>query len=198
MADHTTTAPLSSSARTALLAYLGISALVYVLMMLLGLLMRMGQAAWLGIPPNLFYQVMTAHGAGMVGISGLAASAVIWYFLRRYVSLTVGILWANLGFFLLGVVLILGGIFLGGFGADGPSCSRCPQTSSAAGARRAPPVTCSDSCPSAWASCCCTWISRERSSPGTVRSAAAWVGRSCSAAVRRHRRRPRWSPRAWF
>ena len=116
MADQSTNAPLSSSARTGLLAYLGISALVYVLMMLLGLLMRMGQAAWLGIPPNLFYQVMTAHGAGMVGISGLAASAVIWYFLQRYVSLTVGILWANLGFFLLGVVLILGGIFLGGFG----------------------------------------------------------------------------------
>ena len=116
MANHTTTAPLSTSARTGLLAYLGISALVYVLMMLLGLIMRMGQASWLGMPPNLFYQVMTAHGAGMVGISGLAASAVIWYFLRRYVSLTEGILWANLGFFLLGVVLILGGIFLGGYG----------------------------------------------------------------------------------
>ena len=51
-----------------------------------------------------------------MGISGLAASAVIWYFLRRQVDLTVGILWANLAFFLLGVVLILGGIFLGGYG----------------------------------------------------------------------------------
>ena len=59
---------------------------------------------------------MTAHGAGMVGISGLAASAVLWYFLRRHVNLTTGILWANLVFFLLGVVLILGGIFLGGYG----------------------------------------------------------------------------------
>ena len=115
MAEHTNTAPLSTSARAGILAYLGISALVFVLMMVLGLIMRLSQATWLGMTPNLFYQVMTAHGAGMVGISGLAASGVIWYFLRRYVSLTEGILWANLAFFLLGVVLILGGIFLGGY-----------------------------------------------------------------------------------
>ena len=109
--------PLSPSARYALTTYLGISALVYVLMMLLGIIMRTGQAQWLNLPPNLFYQVMTAHGAGMVGISGLAASAIMWYFLRRHVNLNAGILWANLGLFLIGVVLILGGIFLGGFGA---------------------------------------------------------------------------------
>ncbi len=114
MNDNTT--PLSTSARLALISYLSISALVYVLMMLLGFVMRIAQAQWLEITPQLFYQVMTAHGAGMVGISGLAASAVMWYFLRRHVELTVNILWANLFFFLLGVVLILGGIFLGGFG----------------------------------------------------------------------------------
>ena len=110
-------APLHPSARIALIAYLGISALVYVLMMLLGFVMRIAQAQWLEITPNLFYQIMTAHGAGMVGISGLAASAVMWYFLRRHVNLTVNILWANLFLFLVGVVLILGGIFIGGFGA---------------------------------------------------------------------------------
>ena len=109
------TAPLTGSARAGVLTYLAISALVYVAMMLLGLLMRLTQATWLGVPPNLFYQVMTAHGAGMVGISGLAGAGVIWYFLRRYVDLTPGILWANLAFFLLGVMLILGGIFLGGY-----------------------------------------------------------------------------------
>ena len=116
MANESSIAPLDKSARYAILAYLGISALVFVLMMLLGLLMRMGQAQWLDMPPHIFYQVMTAHGAGMVGISGLAASAVLWYFLRRHVNLTTGILWANLVLFLLGVVLILGGIFLGGYG----------------------------------------------------------------------------------
>ena len=106
---------MTRSARVGVLTYLGISAFVYVLMMTLGLAMRATQATWLGIPPNYFYQIMTAHGAGMVGISGLAGAGVIWYFLRRCVSLTTGILWANLIFFLSGVVLILGGIFLGGY-----------------------------------------------------------------------------------
>lgn len=108
--------PLSPAARTGILTYLGISAAVFLLMMMIGLLMRASQAEWIQLPANFFYQVMTAHGAGMVGISGLAASAVLWYFLRRYVDLSVTILWANLAFFLTGVVLILGGIFLGGFG----------------------------------------------------------------------------------
>ncbi|MBL6707892.1 MAG: cbb3-type cytochrome c oxidase subunit I [Pseudomonadales bacterium] len=110
-----TPSPLTGSARAGILTYMGISALVYVLMMSLGLVMRLTQATWLDLPPNLFYEVMTAHGAGMVGISGLAGSGVIWYFLRRYVDLSTGILWANLTFFLTGVVLILGGIFLGGY-----------------------------------------------------------------------------------
>ena len=116
MSAEAAISPLGKSARCAIFAYLGVSAVVFVLMMLLGLLMRLTHAQWLGLSPHIFYQVMTAHGAGMVGISGLAASAVLWYFLRRYVSLTTGILWANLGFFLLGVVLILGGIFSGGYG----------------------------------------------------------------------------------
>ena len=106
---------MTKPARVGVLTYLGISALVYVLMMTLGLAMRATQATWLGIAPNYFYQIMTAHGAGMVGISGLAGAGVIWYFLRRYVELTTGVLWANLAFFLSGVVLILAGIFLGGY-----------------------------------------------------------------------------------
>ncbi len=108
--------PLPGSARAGILTYLSISAIVYLLMMLVGLTMRLAQAGWIGVPPDFFYQLMTAHGAGMVGISGLAASAVLWYFLRRYVDLTVAVLWINLGLFLTGVVCVLGGIFIGGFG----------------------------------------------------------------------------------
>jgi cytochrome c oxidase subunit 1 len=61
--------------------------------------------------------LLTAHGIGMVAISGLGGAAVMWYFLARYVSLSRGILLANLACFLLGVVLVLGAIFLGGFAA---------------------------------------------------------------------------------
>jgi len=65
----------------------------------------------------------------MVGTSGLAASGVIWYFLRRYVDLSVGILWTNLAFFLLGVVLILGGIFLGNYAGGWTFLFPLPGTS---------------------------------------------------------------------
>ena len=115
MAQTNTVAPMPGSSQRAILVYLGLSSLVFALLMVLGLVMRLTQAAWLSVPADSFYQIMTAHGAGMVGISGLAASAVLWYFLRRYVDLTVAMLWANLVLFLAGVALIFGGIFLGGY-----------------------------------------------------------------------------------
>ena len=68
--------------------YLGTSAAVVVLMMVVGLLMRAAQADWLEIPPHIFYQLMTAHGAGMVGIAGLAGAGIMWHFLSRYVQLS--------------------------------------------------------------------------------------------------------------
>jgi len=107
--------PLSKSSRLAILTYLGASAAVFLLMMIVGLVMRASQAELIGVPPQFFYQLMTAHGGGMVVTSGLASSAVLWYFLRRYTSLYAPILWINLGLFLIGVGLILGSIFLGGF-----------------------------------------------------------------------------------
>jgi len=67
------------------------------------------------MPPAFFYKLMTAHGGGMIVTSGLASSAVLWYFLRRYTKLYTPVLWINLGFFLAGVVLVLGSIFVGNF-----------------------------------------------------------------------------------
>jgi len=92
--------------------YLAITALVLALLMVFGLLMRASQAGVITLPPALFYQLLTAHGIGMVAISGLGGAGVMWYFLSRYVSLTPGILVANLVFFLVGVVLVLGAIFI--------------------------------------------------------------------------------------
>ena len=45
------------------------------------------QGAWIDIAPDVFYQIMTAHGAGMVGVTGIASVAVMWFFLRKYVPL---------------------------------------------------------------------------------------------------------------
>ncbi len=89
---------------------------VILLMMIFGLLMRSAQGDLITLDPVLFYQIMTAHGAGMVGAAGLAGAAILWYFVGRYVTLLPQIYWAFLGLFLTGVVLILGSIFVGGYG----------------------------------------------------------------------------------
>ncbi len=104
-------------AKRAVVAYMSVTILVVALMMLLGLVLRLSQAQVITLPPALFYQVMTAHGIGMVGIAGLGGAAIMWYFLNQYVKLNTGIFVANLLLFLLGVVFILGAIFLGGFAA---------------------------------------------------------------------------------
>jgi len=105
------------AANTAVLAGLALSGIVLLLMMLLGLTMRLAQAQWIDVQANTFYVIMTMHGAGMVGIAGLSGAAVMWYFVRRYVPVSTGIFIANLVFFALGAVLILGAGFIGGFAA---------------------------------------------------------------------------------
>ncbi|MGH8455357.1 MAG: cbb3-type cytochrome c oxidase subunit I [Stenotrophobium sp.] len=95
--------------------YLISSLVVFVLLMLFGLAMRLAQGTWISIPPNVFYQLMTAHGAGMVGTIGFATSAVMWFFLRKYVRLSLSIFATNYVMFLLGAAAILAATFIGGY-----------------------------------------------------------------------------------
>lgn len=101
--------------RRAVLLYAAVTAVVLLLLMVFGLLLRFSQSGDLPLPADRFYQLMTAHGIGMVAIAGLGSAAVMWFFLGRHVALSTGIFVANLVIFLAGVVLVLGGIFLGGF-----------------------------------------------------------------------------------
>lgn len=94
---------------------MAIGGLVLLLLMVVGLAMKLSQAGVISIDPTLFYQLLTAHGIGMVGTAGLTGAAIMWYFLARHVSLNGWAYVAMLGLFLAGVVLILGSIFLGGF-----------------------------------------------------------------------------------
>ncbi len=93
-----------------------LAGVVLILMMAFGLVMRAAQGGLFELDPAFFYRLMTAHGAGMVGVAALTGAAVLWYFVSRYVDLIEGVYWAFLGLFLLGVVLILGSIFVGGYG----------------------------------------------------------------------------------
>lgn len=107
---------MSIAAKRLIFSYVGIVAVVVVLMMVFGLLLRLAQGGWMSMSPQFFYQLLTAHGIGMVGIAVLAGAAILWYFLSQYVELSTGILATNLVLFLLGVVCILGATFIGGYG----------------------------------------------------------------------------------
>ena len=89
---------------------------VFLLMMVFGLIMRAAQGGLIDLDPTLFYQLLTAHGAGMVGSAALSGAAILWYFASRHINLRTAIYILFLGLFLLGVVLILGSIFIGGYG----------------------------------------------------------------------------------
>jgi len=98
--------------------YLAIGILVFALMMIAGIAMRAAQgAAFLEMDAALFYQIMTLHGAGMVGVSGLAGLAVNWYFLSRHVVLSTKIFFISLLLSLVAVVMIIGAILIGKFAA---------------------------------------------------------------------------------
>ena len=98
--------------------YLAIGLIVFAGLMVVGVVMRAAQGASLiNLGPDLFYQLMTLHGAGMIGTAGLAALAVNWYFLSRYVRLNPRIFFAALVLSLVAVAMIVGAIVIGKFAA---------------------------------------------------------------------------------
>lgn len=106
---------LALSTRRYIVTYMTITGIVVLLMMILGLAMRLSQSDWIAIDPALFYQIMTVHGVGMVGIAAFGGVGVMWYFLSRHIALSAVILGVNLVIFLIGVVAILVADLLDGF-----------------------------------------------------------------------------------
>lgn len=107
---------LAGGERTALNLYIISSVALFVLMMLLGLTMRMSQATWLNVAPDLFYRILSMHGAGMVGTAALVTTAVMWFFLRKYVTLHLWAFVSNYVLFMIGAVCIIVAIFIDGYG----------------------------------------------------------------------------------
>lgn len=106
---------METSGRKLVVANMIVAGLVLLLMMLAGVFMRLAQGGWLALDPNLFYQLLTLHGTGMVAAAGLGGISIMWYFLGRHVALSSAILLANLVIFLIGTVLVLWADLRGGF-----------------------------------------------------------------------------------
>ncbi|HQR03021.1 MAG: cbb3-type cytochrome c oxidase subunit I [Proteobacteria bacterium] len=108
---------LTGGNRTAFDLYIVSAVALFVLMMLIGVTMRLSQATWIEVPPDLFYKFLSMHGAGMVGTMGMVTVAVMWFFLRKYVRLHLWAFVTNFVLFLLGALCIIASIFIGGYGA---------------------------------------------------------------------------------
>ncbi|WP_286228844.1 cbb3-type cytochrome c oxidase subunit I [Neobacillus mesonae] len=107
-----------NSIKKGVAAALTITSAVLVLMMIFGVMMLLNQGNTIKISPQLFYEIMTIHGTGMVGIAALGGSAIMWYFLSKYIQLNPKIFFTNLFLTLIGVIMVLAAIFVFNF-SDG-------------------------------------------------------------------------------
>jgi len=92
--------------------YLLTGSLIIFSMMVFGVLMLLAQGKMIDVDPAFFYEIMTVHGTGMIGAAALAAAAVMWFFLSKYVKLSKAILITNFITFIIGVLMVLVGIFV--------------------------------------------------------------------------------------
>lgn len=88
-----------------------VTSCVLVLMMIFGVMMLLNQGNVVKISAQLFYKLMTIHGTGMIGIAALGGSAIMWYYLSKYIHLNPNVFFANLILSLTGVAMILTAIF---------------------------------------------------------------------------------------
>ena len=102
-------------ARRMIAISLAITGIILLLMMLFGILMRMAQGGWLDLRPDVFYQLLTMHGTGMVGLATLGGLSIMWNFASHYIRVNGMVLVVNLVLFLAGVVLMLAATFWGGY-----------------------------------------------------------------------------------
>lgn len=98
-------------AKKGVIWYLMTTSLVLILMMIFGVIMLLNQGKMISISPLLFYKILTIHGTGMIGIAALGGSAIMWYFLSRHIKLNPKVFLLNLAHSLIGVILILIGVF---------------------------------------------------------------------------------------
>ena len=90
--------------------------IVFLVLVLLGFVMRMGQSGVLEVRPDYFYAIMTLHGLGMTGVLYTAAYAAIWFQISKYVKPSVGLMRFNYVLILLGVVGLIVATLIGRFG----------------------------------------------------------------------------------
>ncbi len=90
--------------------------ILFLVLVLLGLILRAGQAGIIDTDADLFYAVMTLHGLGMAGAAFVAGFAGVTYLLARYVRVNLAVAWLMYALTVLGVVGIVIACLIGRFG----------------------------------------------------------------------------------
>ena len=90
--------------------------LVFLVLVILGLTMRLNQAAMINLPPDFFYAMMTLHGLGMVGVLYVGAYVGVWYLVAQHAKPSLGLFKFNYVLTLIGVVGLIAATLIGKFG----------------------------------------------------------------------------------
>ncbi|QLQ06136.1 MAG: cbb3-type cytochrome c oxidase subunit I [Anaerolineae bacterium] len=108
------------------LIYMLTGFVLFLIMGLLGLVMRLDHAGWYVVSRDAFYRIMTVHGAGMVGGMLLAAMGGMSAALARTVKLSVRWLWAAYFIYSLSVPFLLYAVIIGKYAGGWTSLDPLP------------------------------------------------------------------------
>lgn len=105
------------SARRVMWWYMISGFAIFVLMAIVGFMMKIEQAQWISYGPGLFYSLMTLHAMGMIAAVALCAMGIIWYVLRSEGTLDERIAFWAYGLIIAGVAGVIVSVLIGQFGA---------------------------------------------------------------------------------
>lgn len=96
---------------------IGVTALaLFGITLLVGVIARTSQGGFITFSPDVFYAFMTLHSVGAIGAVMTGMIAMMWYSLRKYLNLNMGLMKAMFGLVLLAVVGILTATLVGRYG----------------------------------------------------------------------------------
>lgn len=97
--------------------YIGTGLAIFLLMLLVGIMLRAAQAGWLPVDPDSFYSFLSLHGVGMIVAMAIAGLGTLWYLVRREMDLDERIAFLAYGFFIAGVICVIVSVVPGRYGS---------------------------------------------------------------------------------
>lgn len=94
-----------------------LSLICFLTFVIMGIILRMNQANIIHINPDIFYAIMTAHGLGMAASLFIGAYSSSWYYLSRYVRLSIRLKWIVFLCNLAGFIGLFISTIIGNFGS---------------------------------------------------------------------------------